>query len=638
MADIIHLLSDSVANQIKAGEVVQRPSSVVKELVENSIDAGADSINVVLKDAGITLIQVIDNGCGMSETDARMAFEPHSTSKITKSIDLFAINTMGFRGEALGSIASVAEVELKTRQEKNELGSQIIIRGGELIKQENISCSSGSNFQVKNLFYNVPARRKFLKAESSELRNVISDFHRLALAYPGIKFKLLNNDTEIHNLPSSNLRQRIINIFGKQLNSKIVNIDSNTSIANISGFIGDPQKAKKKYGEQYFFVNGRFMKHPYFHKAVMNAYDKLLPKECIPSYFIYFEVDPKIIDINIHPTKTEIKFQDEQAIFQILNASIRESLGKFNIIPSIDFDEDNSIDIPSIGSETNNYMPEVDVNPNYNPFNNIETLQYNPFDNTSSYQDTIEPNSFSFEQKEEAKVFKSKLSNPSSFKTKEREDFHIERAETTRASKLGQTVISSFNTTNKETNTKQYIQIKNRYIITQVRSGLMMIDQKRAHETILYDKILNSMKMHRGISQQSLFPETIELNAEDCSLLEHIMDELNTIGFDINPFGRNTYIIHGTPSEIENSSSQQLLERLIQFYKDTQGDIKTIIKENIALSLAKASSIDYNKSLNNTEIGHLIDNLFSSSSPNFTPDGKKIITILEMDDMKKLLK
>jgi DNA mismatch repair protein MutL len=638
MADIIHLLPDSVANQIKAGEVVQRPSSVVKELVENSIDAGADNISIVLKDAGKTLIQVIDNGCGMSETDTRMAFEPHATSKIQKSVDLFAINTMGFRGEALGSIASVSEVELKTRQENNELGTQIIIRGGELIKQENISCSTGCNFLVKNLFYNVPARRKFLKADSTELRSVIADFHRLALAYPQIKFKLINNDTEIHNLPSSNIRQRIVNIFGKQLNAKIVNIDSDTSITKISGFIGDPQKAKKKYGEQYFFVNGRFMKHPYFHKALMNAYDKLLPKECIPSYFIFFELDPSIIDINIHPTKTEIKFQDEQAIFQILNASIRESLGKFNIIPSIDFDEDNSIEIPSISTENNNYVPEIDVNPNYNPFTNVKPTQYNPFGNTSSYQDSIEPDSSSFEHNEEAKVFKSKLNNSTSFQAKKEETFEIDRPEKTRVSRMGQTRISAFNSNKKETNNKQYIQIKNRYIITQVKSGLMMIDQKRAHETILYDKILKSLEMHRGVSQQSLFPETIELNAEDASLLESLMEELNSIGFDIHPFGHNSFIIHGTPSEIDNTSSQQLLERLIQFYKDTQGDIKAIAKENIALSIAKASSIDYNKSLNTTEISHLIDTLFASSSPNFTPEGKKTITILEMDDIKKLLK
>lgn len=639
MADIIHLLPDSVANQIKAGEVVQRPSSVVKELVENSIDAGADNISIVLKDAGKTLIQVIDNGSGMSETDARMAFEPHATSKIKKSVDLFSVNTMGFRGEALGSIASVAEVELKTKKESFELGTQIIIRGGEFVKQESISCSVGSNFLVKNLFYNVPARRKFLKADSTELRSVINDFQRIALAYPELKFKLINNDTVLFDLPSSKLRQRIVNIFGKQLNSKIVNIESETSLAKIYGYTGDPQKAKRKYGEQFFFVNGRFMKHPYFHKSIMNAYEKLLPKDSIPSYFVYFEVDPKIIDINIHPTKTEIKFQDEQAIFQILNATVREALGKFNIIPSINFDEDNSIDIPSLGAEMSDYKPEVEVNPNYNPFENSKASTYNPFESAPSYQDSIVPDASSFEQADEKKVFKSKLSSSSSsFKSKVNDEPAYVAPRPVRSSKMGQTVISSFNKSDKESNNKQYIQIKNRYIITQVKSGLMMIDQKRAHETILYDTILSSMKNHRGVSQQSLFPETVELSVEDCSILESIMGELNTIGFDIHPFGRNTFVIHGTPSEIVTSSSQYLLEKLIQFYKDTQGDVNTFVKEDLAISIAQASSVNYNKPLSSTEIANLVDSLFASSSPNYTHDGKKIITILQMDDIKNLLR
>lgn len=635
MTDIIHLLSDSVANQIKAGEVVQRPSSVVKELVENSIDAGAQSISIVLKDSGKTLIQVIDDGCGMSETDARMAFEPHATSKIKSTKDLFSIDTMGFRGEALGSISSIAEVELKTKQENKELGTQIIIRGGELIKQESISSSTGCNFQVKNLFYNVPARRKFLKADSTELRNIIADVQRIALTYPEIKFKLINNNTEIYNLPSSNLRQRIINIFGKQLNSKIVNIESETSIAKIHGFTGDPQKAKRNYGEQFFFVNGRFMKHPYFHKSIMLAYDKLLPKDCVPSYFIYFEVDPKIIDINIHPTKTEIKFQDEQAIFQILNATIREALGKFNIIPSIDFDEDNSISIPSLGSNSDMTMPKVSYNPNYNPFANSEPKTYNPFKSDNEYRDTIEPDSDNFEIPAEAKVFKSKLSQTVS---KEQENANNESSPIAEPFKKRQSKMSAFNTQNHSSKSKHIIQIKDRYIITQVKSGLMMIDQKRAHEKILFEKITKSLENHKGASQQSLFPETLELSAGDYNLVESIMEELTTIGFDIRPFGNNTFVIYGSPAELDNSSSQQILERLIQYYKETSGDVKTIIKEDLALSLAKASSINYNKSLNSTEIDNLIDNLFACSSPNYTADGKKILSILGMDDIKNLLK
>jgi len=641
MTDIIHLLSDSVANQIKAGEVVQRPSSVVKELVENSIDAGANSISIILKDSGKTLIQVNDNGCGMSETDARMAFEPHATSKIKSTKDLFAINTMGFRGEALGSISSVSEVELKTKQENKELGTQIIIRGGELIKQESISCTTGCNFLVKNLFYNVPARRKFLKADSTELRNVIADVQRIALTYPEIKFKLINNNTEIYNLPSSNLRQRIVNIFGKQLNSKIVNVDSDTSIAKIHGFTGDPQKAKRTYGEQFFFVNGRFMKHSYFHKSIMLAYEKLLPKDCIPSYFIYFEVDPKIIDINIHPTKTEIKFQDEQAIFQILNATVRESLGKFNIIPSIDFDEDNSINIPSLGSNNSISKPEVSYNPNYNPFENVEPKTYNPFKNDNDYRDTIEPDSDNFEINLEPRTFKSKI-NPTSPKVETVRSSALnntlEAPEVVETVKRGQSKISAFNQPNLASKTKHHIQIKDRYIITQVKSGLMMIDQKRAHEKILFEKITKSLENHISASQQSLFPETIELDAVDYHLVESMMEELTTIGFDLRPFGKNTFVIYGTPAELDNTSSQQLLDRLIKYYKETYGDVKTVVKEDLAISLAKASSITYSKPLNSTEIDNLIDNLFSCSSPNFTADGKKILTILGMEDIKNLLK
>jgi len=548
---------------------------------------------------------------------------------------------MGFRGEALSSISSVAEVELKTRKEESELGTQIIIRGGEFIKQERTSCSVGCNFLVKNLFYNVPARRKFLKADSTELRNIITDFQRISLTYPEIKFRLINNDTEIFNLPVSNLRQRIINIFGKQLNSKIVNVDCETSIAKIHGFTGDPQKAKRKYGEQFFFVNGRFMKHPYLHKSIMNAYDKLLPTDSIPSYFIYFEVDPKIIDINIHPTKTEIKFEDEQALFQILNATVRESLGKFNIIPSIDFDEDNSIDIPSLGSrEEEISAPKIRVNSNYNPFEENNTKPYNPFD-TWDYQSTIAPDIENFENykieeaafepdiQPEKRIFQSKVNNSNFGKNPE---------VSKRASSINQTRISSFNNEEKKTDTKQYIQLKNRYIITQVKSGLMMIDQKRAHEKIIYENIITSMENHKGTTQQSLFPETIELDAKDFNIILSLLEDLRTIGFNIEPLENNTITINGTPSEIENCPTKRIIEELIQHFKDTQSDIKTVIKEDIALSITKSSTTGHNKTLTTTEINNLIDNLFACPSPNYTPDGKQIVTIIEMNDIKSLLK
>lgn len=705
MSDIIQLLPDSVANQIKAGEVVQRPASVIKELVENAIDAGADIISINLKDAGKTLIQVIDNGCGMSDTDARMAFEPHATSKISKADDLFNINTMGFRGEALGSIAAVAEVELCTKKHDAEIGSKIIIRGGDFIKQECTACSEGSTFNVKNLFYNVPARRKFLKSDKTELRKIIEEFNRIALTYPELNFTLVNDDKVVTQLTKANLKQRIINVFGKRLNNNLVKIETTTSIASIYGYIGNPEHAKTKYGEQFFFVNGRFMKHPYFHKAVMNAYDKLITPGSLPSYFIYFKVDPSILDVNIHPTKTEIKFQDEPALFQIINAIVRETFGKFNIIPSIDFDEDNTIEIPTNDFTNTDYKPTINLNPNYNPFQSNKKVskkkQYNPFSGASSttYRSSISPNvdSFenideidtlkavesleanlfaeeqgeefsqenNFESIEEAKAFENldkiqsleengtnipeETIEHSTFKSKlntsktNKLDNQIEKLDnTTFKSKLHrnnteqQTQISSFVNKHKKSGNK-YLQIKKRYIVSHVKSGMMIIDQKRAFERIQYESFLKSLENHRGASQRCLYPETIELNTQDCKLIESMIPALNDIGFDITPFGRNTYAINGIPAELTNNDSIPLIERLIQYYHDTNSNIRNLVMEDLAISLAKAASVNHICELSTNEISNLIDSLFASSNPNLTPDGKSIITILDINHIKKLL-
>lgn len=660
MSDLIQILPDNVANQIAAGEVVQRPASVVKELVENAIDAGGNSIKINLKDAGRTLIQVIDNGCGMSVTDARLAFERHATSKIRKADDLFAIRTMGFRGEALASIAAIANVELKTKRTEDELGTHIIIDGSEAISQEVSACSDGSNFIVKNLFYNVPARRKFLKANSTELRNIITEFHRISLSHPEIGFQLLHNDTEIYNLPASHIRQRIINVFGKSMNQRLISINTSTSIVKLTGFIGKPKNAKKNLGEQFFFVNNRYMRHPYFHKAVMQAYDKILPPETIPPYFIFFEVDPQIIDINIHPTKTEIKFEDERAIYQIIQASIREALGKFNIVPSIDFDEDNSLEIPVAGSNAEVEAPMIKVNPEFNPFE--ADVNYNPFDGEKSYNPFDEERR-SFESNQFYQEFKAKTPSAQSGAPKKAvpekwETLYEEPAKRESEEKLSQGTIDRENIPDyfqtqkapKEfvqkklpaqeqvQKAKNFFQLKNKYILTPIRSGLMIIDQRKAHERILFEKFINSLENHQGIAQQTLFPQTIELNASDYTLLQVIIDDVRALGFDIREFGKKTFVINGTPADIHNSDPKELVENLLANYKSNQMDVKLKIRENIAKSLAKASALNYGKTLSNEEMSSIIDQLFACTTPNFTPDGKPIISILESQELESRFK
>lgn len=617
MADIIHLLSDSVANQIAAGEVIQRPASVVKELVENAIDAGATQIKVNIKDAGRTLIQIIDNGSGMSATDARMAFERHATSKISTADDIFSIRTMGFRGEALASIAAIADVELRTREHDFELGTFLHIAGSDVISQEPVSCDPGSNFQIKNLFFNVPARRKFLKSNQAEFKHITNEIQRIALANPEISISLHHNGSAVYELTGSNKRVRVVSIFGKNINQSLIPVDTETSIVKISGYIGQPKNARKTFGEQFLFVNHRFMKHPYLHRAVMQAYEKILPPDSIPSYFIFFDIAPADIDVNIHPTKTEIKFENESAIWQILHASVREALGKFNVVPSIDFDQAGSFDIPLSKHDYSELKtPAIEIDPTYNPFKSTGKSTDTPVKAGSNF-------SFSQSPKPVPPDWQKLYKGLESTSEDELEQFDKEPV---------QLKIQEQNTG------RNSIQFKNRYILTPVKSGLMIIDQKRAHERILYEKLIHVIESNEVASQQQLFPETFELNASDASILETILPDLRSLGFDIRLFGKNTFIINGTPGVLDTSSPIEIIESLLEEYKNSPVNLKEKARETVAISLAQASAINYGQTLKQNEINDLIDKLFACQTPNYSPQGKKILTIMPVDDFDKLLK
>ena len=610
MSDIIQLLPDSVANQIAAGEVIQRPASVVKELVENSLDSGADEVTIHIKDAGKTLVKITDNGCGMSPTDARMAFERHATSKINSANDLFCIRTMGFRGEALASIAAIADVELRTKRMEDEVGTLIHIIGSEVKTQEPVACSNGTTITVKNLFYNVPARRKFLKANTTELKHIINEIQRVALPNPDIRFSFFHNNSALYELGKSNFRRRITDIFGKSINQSLVPVGEDTSLVNILGYVGQPKYARKTMGEQFFFVNKRYMRHPWFHKAVMQAYEKLLPSDAFPSYFLFLEIDPAAIDINVHPTKTEIKFEDDRAIWQVIFAAVRESLGRHNVVPSIDFDQNGNIDIPVRGKETSEIQyPEIKVNRDYNPFETEKTP--------------------SFKLPKTAKTEKGNLNRW--------EDLYqgaqlILRSEdeTSPATGFSETAKSS-----EGISRKKILQLKQKYILSPVKSGLMVIDQKRAHERILFEQFMEVLKSDSVASQQQLFPQTIELDAGDAELLKNILDDLHALGFDIREFGKNTFIINGTPGVLDVSSPEIIVEKLLEEYKNSPVDAKAKAKQQVAISLAKASALDYGTELKQEEIDHLIDNLFACATPNYSPEGKKVLTIIPLEDIEK---
>jgi len=621
VSDVIHLLPDSVANQIAAGEVIQRPASVVKELVENAIDAGGEVITVYIKDAGRTLIQVIDNGRGMSPTDARMSFERHATSKIREANDLFSVRTMGFRGEALASIASVADVELRTRQQGEELGTFLHILGSVLQKQQGDHCPEGSNFAVKNLFFNVPARRKFLKSNSHELKNIITEIQRIALANPELSISLFHNQAPIYELPSENVRKRIVGLFGKAINQSLTPVEAETTLVKISGFIGQPKFAKKSFGEQFFFVNGRFMKHPFFHRAVMHAYERILPPDSIPSYFIYLEVDTASIDINIHPTKTEIKFEDEQAIWQILSACIRESIGKYNLMPAIDFDQQGSIEIPLLPGRGSRFAPpEIEINRYYNPFQQ-ENFQGREDSQTSRweklYQGLERPDG---EERSENGATRKEFDFASQPNENENRQSTISLEEDSQ--------IRSAN----------FLQLKNRYLLTPVKSGLMVIDQREAHARILYENFMQNFNTHLSISQRQLFPPELELNAADAEILNALREELHQLGFEIRAEAGQLFYIDGTPGVLSHLDARELVENVIASFQDRPVDLMEEIKAQLARVLALSSAVNYGISLKQEEMSALFNQLFACKSPGFSPSGKKIISIIAMADIENLLK
>ena len=612
MSDIIQLLPDSVANQIAAGEVIQRPASVIKELVENSVDAGAKNIDVAVVDAGRTSIQVIDDGKGMSETDARLAFERHATSKIRQAEDLFNLHTNGFRGEALASIAAVAQVVLKSRQEGEEVGTQLSISGSRFEGQEACSSSVGSVFSVNNLFYNVPARRKFLKSNSTELNNILTAFERIVLVNPQIAFTLHSNNTELFNLKAGNLRQRIIDVFGKRINQDLLPVNIETTMCKISGFVGKPESARKKGAHQFFFVNGRYMKHPYFNKAVMTAYDRLVPQgEQVP-YFLYFDVNPNDIDVNIHPTKTEIKFENEQAIWQILMAAVKESIGMFNDVPSIDFDTEDKPDIPVYNPDvvSSASAPKISLNPHYNPFKSSPS---------SGKPTAVKPVDEQWEQLYEG------LNNQDSVE-READIFESE----------SETEINTSQSILAEKSPAHY-QYKGKYVMTAVKSGLMIIDQHRAHVRVLYERYLEQIQQQTSHSQKVLFPEVLQFPVSDEVILEKLLPEMSKMGFELDNLGGGSYAVNAIPTGLDGVNPLHLVQDMVFSAKEKGVKALDEVHQSLALTLARNAAIPQGQVLSNEEMENLVNDLFACSNVNYTPDGKNVLCILKQQEIEHLL-
>lgn len=623
MSDIIQLLPDSVANQIAAGEVIQRPASVIKELVENSIDAGATNINVVCVDSGRTSIQVIDNGKGMSETDARLSFERHATSKIRQAEDLFNLHTMGFRGEALASIAAVAQVELRTRMADDEVGTHLTIAGSRFVSSEACSCPVGSNFKIENLFYNVPVRRKFLKSNATELNNIITAFERIVLVNPEVSFTLHNNDNELYSLRSCGLRQRIVDVFGKKINQHLLPLDIDTTMCRIIGFVGKPESARKKGAHQYFFVNGRYMKHPYFHKAVQKAYERLVPEgEQVP-YFLFFTVNPEDIDVNIHPTKTEIKFENEQAIWQIVAASVKDAVAMFNDVTAIEFDTEDKPDIPIMGEVCEVKAPKLQYNPSYNPFNEP---QHRPTSAPSEWEQLYSGLSSS-SSKSEKTLFADSEGEiiPSRNVDLESQLFPSEDVPLPSEENL---ILEK---------SPDHYQYKGRYIMTAVKSGLMIIDQHRAHIRILYDRYRAQMSQHHSYPQKVMFPETIHFSPVDSQVLSSMMPELEAIGFELSDLGQGTWSIGSVPSDLQGLNHDTLLHDLVNTSRDKTTSAVDDINHEIALGMARTAAVGYGEVLSNAEMENIFNGLFQCNNCNYTPDGKKIIAVIRQTEMEHLL-
>jgi len=612
MSDIIQLLPDSVANQIAAGEVVQRPASAVKELLENAIDAGANKVQLILKDAGKALIQVIDNGCGMSVTDARMCFERHATSKVRKAADLFAIRTMGFRGEAMASIAAISQVEMKTRRHEDEIGTMIQIEGATFIKQEPCATPSGTSICIKNLFYNTPARRNFLRSNPAEMRHIIDEFQRISMANPHIAFSLHNDGLEVYRLPASGLKQRIVHLLGNNYNERLIPVEEETSIINLKGFIGKPQFAKKTRGEQFFFVNNRFIKDGYLNHAVTKAYEELLTEENFPLYVLFIDIDPAKIDVNVHPTKTEIKYLEEKSIYAIMHSAVKRSLGRFNISPSIDFDQETGFSsMISLKKPEDIVPPTINFNPDFNPFGESKsTSREYAYQSSNDYQPSA--------------VSKNWGSLYEIVKHQPQEQSALELDPETEDEQLAPVQ-------------KQLMQVHNKYIMSQIKSGIMVIDQQAAHERILYERFLLHLEDRKGASQQSLFPQTVTLSPNDFELAKSLLDDIKSLGFEVREFGKNTLVIEGIPVDLGSNTfnETQLFEHLIEGFKNSQQELKLDKRDALARSMARNSSIKSGVSLAQEEMNTLIEQLFACKTPNYSISGKPVIQTIGLTEIDK---
>lgn len=612
MSDIIRLLPDHLANQIAAGEVVQRPASAVKELLENAIDAGATEITLIVKESGKSLIQVVDNGKGMSMTDARMCFERHATSKIQSSDDLFSIRTMGFRGEAMASIAAVAQVELKSRRAEDELGVQINIEGSEVKCQEPTSHPIGTSICVKNLFFNVPARRNFLKSNAVEMRHIVDEFHHVALAYPEVAMSLFQSDLEMYALPPSKLSKRIVNIFGRKYQDQMAACEEETDVIKVWGYVGKPESARKTRGEQFFFANNRFIKSGYLNHAVTTAFEGLLQEGTFPFYTLFIEIDPKHIDINVHPTKTEIKFDDERTVYAIIKAAVKQALGTHNIAPAIDFSQD--VNFASFGAQPPQQPKPSRADRAYGQFKTIEKKQP-----TGSWEKLYEGLKTDLKKEEDAN---SQMAE------------HPEAPKTITLSSAASSPSASFVPGPREK--KSYFQIHQKYIATQVKSGLLLIDQHRAHERILFERFLQQLEKRNGASQQSLFPQTLELNASDFSLINDMHDELHAIGFEFSKFGNTAVIINGVPADLKMANEKQLLEGFIEQFKHFQSNLSISTDEKIARAIAQRSALKSGVVLTQEEMSSLIDQLFACKQPGYAPNGEKTTHIVELEKIDQI--
>ncbi len=597
MSSVIQLLPDAIANQIAAGEVVQRPSSALKELLENAVDAGATHIKVIIKEAGKSLIQVIDNGSGMNETDARMSLERHATSKIRKAEDLFSLTTMGFRGEAIASIAAVSQFELKTRMEDQELGSSILVAASEITEQQPVACAKGTSISVRNLFYNIPARRNFLKSNGVETRHLVDEFQRVALANPEIEFEFYQNDLETYNLPAGKLSQRIIGLFGQNYKEQLATCNEETDAISIKGYIGKPEFAKKSRGEQFFFVNNRFIKSSYLHHAILNAYQGLLQQDTHPFYVLFIKIDPARIDVNVHPTKTEIKFDDERTVYGVLLAAIRQALGMHNFGPAIDFD--SNVNFAQL--QPMNMGKSTGSDTNYTQFRNIEK----------------DPNLKNWDKLYTEEIKQSKLN----FTPTDIESFTVESALN--------------NPDSKEVGTSGLkFQLHNQYIFSQVKSGVLLIDQEAAHERILFEKYQGFFKELKGQTQQLLFPINVELNPADLALVLEMGKELASLGFSFEEFGHNSIVINGAPLTVAAGQEKVVFEGLLDQFKINKTNLTITTKENLSRSLAKRSCIKAGQVLHQEEINALIDELFGCEVPNFAPDGRSTYFVLDLNRIK----